>query len=346
MCRCTFSFSVFYATYTYTMLRTLRPLRRYRGEIDLRALAPEIRKAWRSVCHTSHWAPFRALKHSEQIRELKAISVSAGGPAISAQLPPQADLAALETLCRTVLPWRVGPYQLGDIYIDSEWQSWRKWERIHPLLGSIAGARIADVGCSNGYFLYKLWHHAPELALGFDPIDRCWLQFAILQSLFEIPEVGFVPAGISSLDAFPNFFDLVMCMGVIYHQRDPFMSCKKLFQAVKPGGRVVLESLVIDQPGSHLLVPTERYAKMRNAWIIPTADALATLLQRAGFRDTEVHRFGPLTTEEQRRTDWARFESLADFLDPNDPSKTIEGYPAPHSAAVVAFKPHHSLHKG
>jgi tRNA (mo5U34)-methyltransferase len=214
-----------------------------------------------------------------------------------------------------------------------------KWGRVAPLLGPITGKRIADVGCSNGYFLFRLAHQQPELALGFDPIDRCWLQFSILQSILRVPLVGFVPTGIASLDAFPNFFDLILCMGVIYHQRDPFLACKKLFHGLKPGGKVVLESLVIDMPGSHLLIPEERYAKMRNAWIIPTADALAALLKRAGFKDIEVHRFGPLTTTEQRRTDWARFESLADFLDPNDPSKTIEGYPAPHSAAVVASKP-------
>jgi tRNA (mo5U34)-methyltransferase len=321
------------------MLSTLRPLKRYRDEIDLHLLAPEIRKAWRSVSHTLHWGPFRSLKRCEAIRAIRATTVSLDGDAVSANLSPNADTTTLEALCRTVLPWRVGPYKLGELFIDSEWRSSMKWGRISPLLGPVAEKRIADVGCSNGYFLFKLSHQKPQLALGFDPIDRCWLQFSILQSMIRSPHIGFVPAGITSLDAFPNFFDLMLCMGVIYHQRDPFLACKKLFHALKPGGRVVLESLVIDTPGSHLLIPEERYAKMRNAWIIPTADALAALLKRAGFKNTEIHRFGPLTTAEQRRTDWARFESLADFLDPNDPSKTIEGYPAPHTAAVVASKP-------
>jgi tRNA (mo5U34)-methyltransferase len=177
---------------------------------------------------------------------------------------------------------------------------------------------------------------APELAVGFDPIERCWLQFALLQGLARLPNLAFVPAGISSLDTFPNFFDLVLCMGVIYHQRDPFTACKKLFAAVRPGGRVVLESLVIPQSGSHFLVPQERYAKMRNAWIIPTPEALATLLTRVGFVDPQIHQFGAISTDEQRRTEWAPYESLQDFLDPNDHTETVEGYPAPHSALVVA----------
>jgi len=40
--------------------------------------------------------------------------------------------------------------------------------------------------------------------------------------------------------------------------------------------------------------------------------------------------------DEQRSTDWMTFESLPDFLDANDRSKTIEGYPAPMRAVILA----------
>jgi tRNA (mo5U34)-methyltransferase len=43
--------------------------------------------------------------------------------------------------------------------------------------------------------------------------------------------------------------------------------------------------------------------------------------------------------EEQRSTDWMTFESLEDFLDPNDHSKTIEGHPAPTRAVFLAEAP-------
>ena len=32
---------------------------------------------------------------------------------------------------------------------------------------------------------------------------------------------------------------------------------------------------------------------------------------------------------EQRKTDWIATQSLEDFLDPHDSSRTVEGYPAP-----------------
>ncbi|WP_272994295.1 DUF1698 domain-containing protein, partial [Spongiibacter tropicus] len=41
----------------------------------------------------------------------------------------------------------------------------------------------------------------------------------------------------------------------------------------------------------------------------------------------------------QRSTDWMQFHSLADFLHPDDPSLTIEGYPAPKRAVLIAQKP-------
>jgi tRNA (mo5U34)-methyltransferase len=321
------------------MLLTLRPLKRYRDEINLRLLAPEIRRAWRQVQASPHWEALRDLLRDHAFSGLRADSLALDVDAITTTLPDSADISHLTDICRKLTPWRVGPYQLGSLIIDSEWRSHVKWERIAPLLGNLSGKRIADIGASNGYFLFKLLQGDPELALGFDPIDRCWLQFSVLLQLIDDPRLGFVPTGLATLEAFPEFFDYVLCMGVLYHQRDPFLACKRLYQSVRPGGRVLLESLTINEPGSHFLVPKERYAKMRNAWIVPTPEALESLLLRAGFTDTTIHRFGPIATSEQRRTEWAPYESLADFLDPKDSSRTIEGYPAPHSAAVVATKP-------
>jgi tRNA (mo5U34)-methyltransferase len=320
------------------MLHTFAHLKAHRDEINSRALAPAIKAAWRKLRRSPHWTGLtkeisrlaKSQTHPSTC-DLHSDTVRIDAAAVTPSVP-------LETLCKRLIPWRIGPFDLGATTIDSEWRSYRKWQRLEPLLGSVRGLRIADVGCSNGYFLFKLAALNPELAIGFDPIERCWLQFALLQGLARLPNLAFVPAGISSIDTFPDFFDLVLCMGVIYHQRDPFSACRKLFAAVKPGGRVVLESLVIPQAGSQFLVPHERYAKMRNAWIIPTPEALATLLTRAGFRSPEIHHFGPVSTDEQRRTEWAPHESLKDFLDPNDPSKTVEGYPAPHSALVIARK--------
>ena len=44
------------------------------------------------------------------------------------------------------------------------------------------------------------------------------------------------------------------------------------------------------------------------------------------------------STDEQRRTDWMINESLSDYLDPDDPALTVEGYPAPKRAVLIARK--------
>lgn len=320
------------------MLHTLYPLKSHRSSINVREIAPAIKHALAHISTSPHWQPFvadlRALRDTCSTKTL----VDTSSKTISIRFSDGAQPKNLESLAQAILPWRVGPYQIGDFTIDAEWRSFMKWNRIAPLLGDLTDKTIADVGCSNGYFLFKMLDKNPELLVGFDPVERCWLQFAFLQELIRAPNVGFVPTGIATLPSFPDFFDTVICMGVIYHQRDPFTACKNLFACTKPGGTVILESLVIDRSDSSMLIPSSRYAKMRNAWLIPTAPALESLMQRAGFQKTEVHSFGALSTDEQRSTPWAPYESLADFLDPTDRSKTIEGYPAPHTALVVAKK--------
>jgi tRNA (mo5U34)-methyltransferase len=318
------------------MLHTLNNLKPYRESIVLKPLASEIRSAWLTMRKSPHWAPLSQQVSSAVKVITKACAVSVSGDAVRFDLPDSSLPRGFDNLLKKLLPWRIGPYRIGDTTIDSEWRSPIKWRRLEPILGDLTGLKVADVGSNSGYFLFKIAHRNPEIAIGFDPIERCWLQFGLLQGLAKLPNLAFVPTGLSTVDSFPGFFDLVLCMGVIYHQRDPFTACKKLFAATKPGGRVILESMVIPGPGSHMLIPQERYAKMRNAWIIPTAEALSNLLTRAGFCEPEIHHFGPVTTAEQRRTEWAPYESLADFLDAKDQSLTVEGYPAPHSALVVA----------
>jgi len=78
---------------------------------------------------------------------------------------------------------------------------------------------------------------------------------------------------------------------------------------------------------------------MRNVYFIPSALALKNWLEKCGFVDVRIVDSCLTTHEEQRRTSWLTTESLEDFLDPTDNSKTLEGYPAPLRAVLVARKP-------
>jgi len=86
-------------------------------------------------------------------------------------------------------------------------------------------------------------------------------------------------------------------------------------------------------------MPPGRYAKMRNVWFLPSIAVMTLWLQRCGFTEIACVDVSSTSFEEQRSTEWMRFESLADFLDPNDRSKTAEGHPAPVRAIFTATRP-------
>jgi len=111
-----------------------------------------------------------------------------------------------------------------------------------------------------------------------------------------------------------------------------------ILNSMKPGGQLVVEGQGIPGENSHALFPEDRYAKARNVWFVPTAKCLANWISRAGFKEVECFSVAETTNEEQRKTEYAPWESLDDFLDPNDRSKTVEGYPAPLRICIRARK--------
>jgi tRNA (mo5U34)-methyltransferase len=108
---------------------------------------------------------------------------------------------------------------------------------------------------------------------------------------------------------------------------------------MRPGGELILETLVVPSEEETILVPDDRYAQMRNVWFLPSPPELRKWLVRCGFTDIRAVDVNQTSLEEQRATDWMTYQSLSDFLDPNDSSKTVEGYPAPTRATFVATRP-------
>jgi len=106
-----------------------------------------------------------------------------------------------------------------------------------------------------------------------------------------------------------------------------------------PEGQLVLETLVIEGDDDALLEPNGRYARMGNVWKLPSPGLAARWLNQAGFQEIRIVDVGTTSLSEQRRTVWMTFHSLKEFLDPNDPSLTIEGFPAPRRAILTAQRP-------
>ncbi|HSJ47948.1 MAG TPA: tRNA 5-methoxyuridine(34)/uridine 5-oxyacetic acid(34) synthase CmoB, partial [Gammaproteobacteria bacterium] len=245
---------------------------------------------------------------------------------------------ALEQALRQLHPWRKGPFCLFGLRIDTEWRSDWKWQRLREHIQPLQDRLVLDVGCGNGYHLWRMRGAGARLALGIDPTLLFVHQFAALQHYIRDPQAGLLPLALEELPARMAFFDTVFSMGVLYHRRSPFDHLQELREALRPGGELVLETLVTEGEAGQVLVPRDRYARMRNVWFIPSVPELQHWLERAGFLEVRCVDVTRTTTEEQRGTDWMRFESLAQCLDPDDPAKTVEGYPAPRRAILVARK--------
>ena len=244
---------------------------------------------------------------------------------------------ALHSTLRALQPWRKGPFEVFGIPIDSEWRSDWKWARLASHIQPLAGRRVLDVGCGNGYYLWRMVGAGARLALGIDPSLLYLAQFSALRRLMATPPPAWLlPLGIEEVPPHLAAFDTLFSMGVLYHRRDPIGHLETLRGLLRPGGELVLETLVVTGGPDRVLVPPGRYAKMRNVWFIPSPAALVRWVSRCGFDTVRVVDVTPTTTAEQRRTSWMAFESLADFLDPADPSRTVEGLPAPTRALLLA----------
>ncbi|MEN4745819.1 tRNA 5-methoxyuridine(34)/uridine 5-oxyacetic acid(34) synthase CmoB [Pantoea agglomerans] len=245
----------------------------------------------------------------------------------------------IEKLLRNLMPWRKGPYFLYGTHINTEWRSDWKWERVLPHISPLAGRTVLDVGCGSGYHMWRMIGAGAHLVVGIDPMQLFLVQFeAVRKLLNDDRRAHMLPLGIEQLPVL-QAFDTVFSMDVLYHRRSPLDHLLQLKNQLVSGGELVLETLVIEGDVNQVLVPGERYAQMRNVFFIPSAEALKSWLEKSGFVDVRIVDFALTTTEEQRRTDWMTSESLAEFLDPDDPSKTVEGYPAPLRAVLVATKP-------
>jgi len=247
------------------------------------------------------------------------------------------DQDALQQQLRQFCPWRKGPYWVHGVHIDTEWRSDWKWERILPHISPLEQRVVLDVGCGNGYHAWRMAGQGARLVLGIDPSWLFLVQFnAIRHFLGRDWPVHLLPLASAQLPPGLQAFDTVFSMGVLYHRRAPIDHLLELRDCLKPGGELVLETLVIEGSRDSLLLPQERYAKMRNVWFLPSTAMLELWLQRTGFRDIRLVDLNRTSVAEQRSTSWMAFESLPDFLDPQDPSLTIEGYPAPLRATLIA----------
>lgn len=249
------------------------------------------------------------------------------------------DEGTRRELLISLSPWRKGPFEVAGVTIDSEWRSDLKWARLKDAIAPLEGRAVLDVGCGNGYYSLEMSKASARAVLGIDPTLLYVLQFLAIEHFLRPQGVFVLPLRLDELPANARKFDSTFSMGVLYHQRSPIDHLRQLKGTLRPGGQLVLETIFMPGEESHACTPAERYARMRNVWLLPTITELTTWLQRTGYNDIEVIDVSLTTTDEQRSTEWMTFESLHEALNPDDPEQTVEGWPAPRRVVVVANAP-------
>ena len=198
---------------------------------------------------------------------------------------------------------------------------------------------MLDVGCGNGYYALRMQEAGARAVLGIDPTLLYVLQFLAVTFERKTLPVSVLPLRLHELPQDSRAFDTTFSMGVLYHQRSPIDHLRQLRATLRHRGQLVLETLFVPGEESYACTPAERYARMKNVWLLPTIAELMTWLKRTGYRDIEIVDQSITSTDEQRTTEWMSFESLADALDPEDPLKTVEGWPSPRRVVVTATAP-------
>ncbi len=259
--------------------------------------------------------------------------------AIEVELEPayQAEQGGkIEAIAKMMLPWRKGPFKIGELFIDSEWQSFIKYKIIEPHF-DLKDKIVGDIGCNNGYYMFKMLKQQPKKLVGFDPSALFYMQFEFINR-FVKSDIKYELLGIEHAQYYEYKFDMLFCLGVLYHRSDPIGSLKSLYKALNRGGELILDTFMIDGEDDICLTPKERYSKIPNIYFIPTINALKNWCFRAGFKDVEVLAVKKTDLNEQRKTEWIESQSLNDFLDLSNPNLTVEGYPAPKRVYIKALK--------
>ncbi len=238
-------------------------------------------------------------------------------------------------VAKKLMPWRKGPFKILNTFIDSEWKSQIKYNLLKPYF-NIKDKKVADIGCNNGYYMFRMLKEKPKKIVGFDPSALFKTQFDFINHFIK-SDICYELLGVEHLGLYEEKFDTIFCLGVLYHRSDPISTLKSLKQGLNKNGELFLDTFIIDGEEDYALTPKDRYSKIPNIYFIPTVNALSNWLYRAGFKNIELLEIKKTDLNEQRKTSWIQSQSLENFLNSSNPNITVEGYPAPKRAYIKAF---------
>jgi SAM-dependent methyltransferase len=149
------------------------------------------------------------------------------------------------------------------------------------LLPKNLDARILDIGCGMGQFLYYLGLKGYRNISG---VERSVEQVNFCQENIT-PNVSLTPDVVSFLAEYPQSLDCVVFLGVIEHipreQLIPILSA--IYQSLAPGGTFILQTANVANPAGMFV----RHIDFTHESGF-TENSLRQVLRAVGFKDTDI----------------------------------------------------------
>ena len=178
-----------------------------------------------------------------------------------------------------------------------------KWRRFaHAIPADLSGCTVLDIGCNAGFYSIEMKRRGAGRVLAID-VDPDYLRQARFAADVVGADIEFAQSSVYDVGALGERFDVVLCLGLLYHLRHPLLALdlirehvvRDLFvcQSMQRGDARELplaedypfsESAIFEQPGyPRLLFVEQRYAGDDTNWWIPNRACTAAMLRSAGF---------------------------------------------------------------
>jgi tRNA (mo5U34)-methyltransferase len=178
-----------------------------------------------------------------------------------------------------------------------------KWLRFaHALPENLHGRSVLDIGSNAGFYAIEMKRRGADRVVAIEPDARYLAQARFAAAVSEC-DIEFRQCSIYDLPAVGERFDVVLCMGVVYHLRYPLLALDLIrryavnellvFQSMLRGAHTAMsieadypfdERQIFDEQGfPHLSFIEQQYAGDPTNWWIPNAACAMAMLRSAGF---------------------------------------------------------------
>jgi tRNA (mo5U34)-methyltransferase len=178
-----------------------------------------------------------------------------------------------------------------------------KWRRFaHALPADLRGATVLDIGSNAGFYAIEMKRRGAARVVAIEP-DAHYLEQAKFAAEVSDCDIEFRQCSIYDLPDLGEKFDIVLCLGVLYHLRHPLLALDLIrryavrdmlvFQTMLRGTKEIAsveqdypfeERDIFEAPGFPRMSFVERrYAGDPTNWWVPNLACALAMLRSAGF---------------------------------------------------------------